>query len=680
MKYVWIAALALVPLAAAGQGMWFPHELGSRKVDMKAKGMMMKVDDVYSASGGGLNESVVHFGGFCTGEVISSKGLVLTNHHCGFDAIQSHSSIEDNLLEHGFWAASFADEKPNPGLYVDFVHRTEDVTLAVQAQIAQGKSVEEAMNAVSSAQPKPDASWVFTVKSIYAGNRFVLTAARRYPDVRLVGAPPSAVGKYGSDTDNWVWPRHTGDFSLFRVYTAPDGSPAAYSSSNVPMNVVKPLEISLSGVEEGDFTMIYGFPGRTDSYMPVSEVKQQLEVLLPARVALRTEVLRTWDSAMRVNPLVKIQYAAKYASVANAWKKWMGQIEGMSEVHGLDTLAVREAKIAAFSAEAAELAATFRAKNEDLERQRWGILYYQELIPKWDLVAWSRLVSDYLKAIEEGKDLGKYQAALRDHYKDWNPELDRRAVTRFLALWKANANVAHSELNLNYFTSSQIVESVPELPAEDGDWASFNQRVKAHPALNLSKELRNEFLALNAALLKQEQAYQAGMKQWLGLRLAHAEKVGVPIAADANSTLRVAYGRAGGFSPADGMRYTTHTTADGVLAKYRPGDYEFDLPEAYRAKLAAKEYGAYAMRNDELPVCFLAANHTSGGNSGSPAFNAKGQLIGLNFDRVWEGTMSDFYFTPQRCRNIMVDIRYVLWVVDEYAGAKRLIDEMNIVR
>ncbi|MEY4969766.1 MAG: hypothetical protein RLZZ261_1537 [Bacteroidota bacterium] len=680
MKYVWIAALALAPLAAAGQGMWFPHELGSRKADMKAKGMVMKVEDVYSASGGGLNESVVHFGGFCTGEVISSKGLVLTNHHCGFDAIQSHSSIEDNLLEHGFWAASFAEEKPNPGLYVDFVHRTEDVTLAVQAQVAQGKTVEEAMNAVSSAQPKPDASWVFTVKPIYAGNRFVLTTARRYPDVRLVGAPPSAVGKYGSDTDNWVWPRHTGDFSLFRVYTAPDGSPAAYSSSNVPMNVVKPLEISLKGVEEGDFTMIYGFPGRTDSYMPVSEVKQQLDVMLPARVALRTEVLRTWDSAMRVNPLVKIQYAAKYASVANAWKKWMGQIEGMAEVHGLDTLAAREAKIAAFSAEAAELAATFRAKNEDLERQRWGILYYQELIPKWDLVAWSRLVLDYLKAIEEGKDLGKYQAAIRDHYKDWNPELDRRAVARLLALWNANANVAHSELNLNYFVSSQIVESVPELPAEGGDWSSFDQRVKTNPALNLSKELRTEFLALNAALAKQEQAYQAGMKQWLGLRLAHAEKAGVPIAADANSTLRVAYGWAGGFSPADGMRYTTHTTADGVLAKYRPGDYEFDLPEAYRAKLDAKEYGAYAMRNGELPVCFLAANHTSGGNSGSPAFNAKGQLIGLNFDRVWEGTMSDFYFTPQRCRNIMVDIRYVLWVVDEYAGAKRLIDEMNIVR
>jgi hypothetical protein len=307
-------------------------------------------------------------------------------------------------------------------------------------------------------------------------------------------------------------------------------------------------------------------------------------------------------------------------------------------------------------------------------------LYYQELIPKWDLVAWSRLVSDYLKAIEEGKDLGKYQAAIRDHYKDWNPELDRRAVARLLALWNANANVAHSELNLNYFVSSQIVESVPDVPADGGDWASFDQRAKTHPALNLSKELRTEFLGLNAALAKQEQAYQAGMKQWLGLRLAHAEKVGVPIAADANSTLRVAYGRAGGFSPADGMRYTTHTTADGVLAKYRPGDYEFDLPEAYRAKLAAKEYGAYAMRNDELPVCFLAANHTSGGNSGSPAFNAKGQLIGLNFDRVWEGTMSDFYFTPQRCRNIMVDIRYVLWVVDEYAGAKRLIDEMNIVR
>lgn len=680
MKKIWIAALVLAPVVTVGQGMWFPHEVASRKADMKAKGMTMKVEDVYAATGGGLNESVVHFGGFCTGEVISSKGLVLTNHHCGFDAIQSHSSIEDNLLEHGFWAASYADEKPNPGLYVDFVLRTEDVTLAVQAQVAQGKSVEEAMTVVSSAQPKTDASWVNTVKPIYAGNRFVLTVARRYSDVRLVGAPPSAVGKYGSDTDNWVWPRHTGDFSLFRVYTAPDGSPAAYSSSNVPMNVVKPLEISLRGVEEGDFTLIYGFPGRTDSYMPVSEVKQQLEVLLPARVALRNEVLRTWDSAMRVDPVVKIQYAAKYASVANAWKKWIGQMEGMAEVHGLDTLAAREAKIAAFSPKASELAATFRAKNDDLERQRWGVLYYQELIPKWDLLAWSRFVSDYLKAKEEGKELEKYRTALREHYKDWNPELDRRAIARLLALWNGNPKVAHSELNLNYFTSNEVVNQVPKLPEEGGDWSAFERQVKTHPALNLSKDLRAEFLGLNASLAKQEQEYQAGMKQWLGLRLEHAERNGTSIAADANSTLRVAYGKAGGFSPADGMHYTTHTTADGVLAKYRPGDYEFDLPEAYREKLDAKKYGAYAMQNGELPVCFLAANHTSGGNSGSPAFNAKGQLIGLNFDRVWEGTMSDFYFTPQRCRNIMVDIRYVLWVVDEYAGAKRLIDEMNIVR
>ena len=683
MKKMFLAVLTTTALGSASmqaQGMWFPHEVASRTADMKAKGMVMKPATVYSATGGGLNESVVHFGGFCTGEVISSKGLVLTNHHCGYDAIQSHSSLEDNLLEHGFWAATYAEEKPNPGLYVDFVLRTEDVTLRVNSLVAQGKEPAEAMKAVAAAQPKPDASWIHSVKAIFAGNHYVLTSARRYPDVRLVGAPPSSVGKYGSDTDNWVWPRHTGDFSLFRVYTAPDGSPAEYSSSNVPMNVAKPLAISLRGVEEGDFTLIYGFPGRTDSYMPVAEVKQQLDVMLPTRVAMRHEVLRTWDSAMRVDPAVKIQYASKYASVANGWKKWIGQIEGMAEVSGLDTLAAREARVANFSAQGRALSARFAEENVRLERDRWTALYYQELLPRWELVTWSRQTSAYLKALAMGENLDKYRAALRELYKDWNPELDRRAAVRLIAAWNANPKVAHSELDLLAFTQVGVVASVPTLPSEGTSWEAFDAQAKAHFALGLNGRLRDELGAVMAGLTPAESAYQSGMKDWMAVQLEYAAAMKAPIAADANSTLRVAYGRAGGFSPADGMRYTTHTTADGVLAKYRPGDYEFDLPQAYRVKLEARQYGDYSMANGELPVCFLAANHTSGGNSGSPAFNAKGELIGLNFDRVWEGTMSDFYFTPQRCRNIMVDVRYVLWVVDEFAGAQHLIDEMNIVR
>jgi hypothetical protein len=680
MKKFFIAALALAPVLALGQGMWFPHEVAARKADMKSKGMIMKPEVIYSAKGGGLNESVVHFGGFCTGEVISSQGLVLTNHHCGYDAIQSHSSLEDNLLEHGFWAKSFADEKPNPGLYVDFVVQTRDVTLEVAQKVAQGMSAEEAVKAVAAEQPKPDASYVHSVKAIFAGNRYVLSSARRYPDVRLVGAPPSAVGKYGSDTDNWVWPRHTGDFSLFRVYTAPDGSPAEYSTANVPMKVAKPLAISLRGVDEGDFTLIYGFPGRTDSYMPVSEVKQQLDVMLPTRVQLRNEALRTWDSAMRVDPKVKIQYASKYASVANGWKKWIGQIEGMAEVHGLDTLAARETAVAAFSAEGARQVQSFAEQNDALMPQRWTALYYQELIPRWELVTWSRLTAAFLKARAKGDPLDSYQNALRELYKDWNPELDRRAAARIIAAWKANAEVGHSELDLSWFTAADKVAGIPALPAEGASWDAFAEAAKGHPALGLNGDLRAEYSGIMTELSEQERTYQEGMKAWMAVQLAHAAKQGRSIAADANSTLRVAYGRAGGFSPADGMRYTTHTTADGVLAKYRPGDYEFDLPEAYRAKLEARDYGSYTLPNGELPVCFLAANHTSGGNSGSPAFNAKGELIGLNFDRVWEGTMSDFYFTPARCRNIMVDIRYVLWVVDRYAGADRLIQEMNIVR
>ncbi|MEY3102458.1 MAG: hypothetical protein RL558_735, partial [Bacteroidota bacterium] len=478
-----------------------------------------------------------------------------------------------------------------------------------------------------------------------------------------------------------VWPRHTGDFSLFRVYTAADGSPAEYSVNNVPMNVDNPLAISLNGVEEGDFTLIYGFPGRTDSYMPASEVQQQLQTMLPTRVAMRHEVLRTWDSAMRVNPVVKIQYASKYASVANGWKKWIGQIEGMAEVSGLDTLAAREAKVAGYSPLLGHaLVQHFNKQNDALMEARWTALYYQELIPRWELATWSRLTSAYLKAVAMGDNLDKPRAALKELYKDWNPELDRRAAQRLIAAWKSNAEVGQAESDWLSFTEASVAGSVPALPADGASWEAFDAAAKAHPALGLSGSLREEYSALMGELSAAETEYQLGMKDWMALQLAYAAGSKKQIAADANSTLRVAYGRAGGFSPADGMHYTTHTTAEGVLAKYRPGDYEFDLPQAYRAKLEARDYGPYTLSNGELPVCFLAANHTSGGNSGSPAFNARGELIGLNFDRVWEGTMSDFYFTPQRCRNIMVDIRYVLWVVDRYAGADRLIKEMNIVR
>ena len=682
--------------------MWFPGGAAAQYDKMKAMGMKMSWNDIYSEGGSGsLNDVVVHFGGFCTGEVISSQGLVLTNHHCGFDAIQTHSSLENNYLKDGFWAETLADEKPNPGLYVDFIVKMEQVSLDVFPLIAQGKSEREAIAEVLEVKmanyPSKD-GYMGHIDATYAGNEYELTIARRYSDVRLVGAPPSAVGKYGADTDNWVFPRHTGDFSMFRIYTAPDGSPAEYSEDNVPMQVKKPLVVSLKGSEEGDFSMIYGFPGRTTSYLPVSEVAQQLDVMLPVRVAMRDLVLSTWDSAMRVDPAVKIQYASKYASVSNGWKKWIGQIEGMEAAHGLDTLQKREAAMVAWSSKqllnqgaAGALVASFAAQNAALENDRLGLVYWQEVLPRWELATWSRLAQDLVNTYDKGGDCGPAIAALQDFHKDFVPELDRRASKRLVTAWRAAGEenpalgvpleyFAETEAFIQGYFNPDMYNSLPAV-LSDADVAGLVAAHRNHLAFDLWPDLLAMYRAHSGKLRDPESEYAAGMKAWMHERMQAAnengEGINANIASDANSTLRFAYGRVGGLSPKDGVTYKHFTTADGILDKYIPGDYEFDLPEDLRIKLEARDYGVYANADGDLPVCFLAANHTSGGNSGSPVFNAKGELIGLNFDRIWEGTMSDFYFTPERCRNIMVDLRYVMWVVDVYAGADRLIQEIK---
>lgn len=703
MKFVYVLiGITAISFFGKAQGMWFPENAADQESRMKALGMQMDAKDIYSEDGrGSLKDAVVHFGGFCTGEVISSQGLVLTNHHCGFDAIQTHTTIENNYLKDGFWAVSFADEKPNPGLYVDFIIRMEDVTQEVDERLTTGISIKEAVAEVLELKMKdfPAADgFKGSIDPTYAGNNFELTIARRYEDVRLVGAPPSAIGKYGADSDNWVFPRHTGDFSMFRIYTAPDGRPAEYHSDNIPLKIENPLTVSLDGAEDGDFSMIYGFPGRTTSYLPVSEVIQQLEVVLPVRVAMRDLVLNTWDSAMRVDPMIKIQYASKYASVSNSWKKWIGQMEGMEAAHGLDTLQKREASIISWSdkqlqntGRAGELVSTFAAQNTALENNRLGLVYWQEVLPRWELATWSRLAQDLVNTYDKGGDCGPAIAALQDFHKDFVPELDRRASKRLVRAWRA-AGEENTLLGvpLEYFSETEafiqgyfnpdLYNSLPAV-SSDAEFVAMVEAHRNHLAFSLWPDLLDMYRAHAGSMREPEGEYAAGMQAWMKERMQAAnengEGINANIASDANSTLRFAYGRVGGLSPKDGVTYKHFTTAEGILDKYIPGDYEFDLPEDLRLKLERRDYGVYANEDGELPVCFLAANHTSGGNSGSPVFNAKGELIGLNFDRIWEGTMSDFYFTPERCRNIMVDLRYVMWVVDVYAGADRLIQEIK---
>lgn len=676
------------------QGMWLPMNLEGQESNMVAKGMKMSASDIYSVNNGSLKDAIVHFGGYCTGEVISSKGLVLTNHHCGYSAIQSHSSIDDDYLKDGFWALSEEMEKPNDGLYVDFIVSIEDVSNEVLVYLDSGMTEKEAFKAVLNSHQTQGLAMRSEVRSIYYGNQFILIVSQRFSDVRLVGAPPSAVGKFGADTDNWVWPRHTGDFSMFRIYTAPDGSPSEYSNKNIPMVSKNPLTISLSGVNEGDFSMIYGFPGRTTSYLPVNEVAQQINTMLPIRVKLRDIVLSTWDSAMRLDPMIKIQYASKYASVSNGWKKWIGQMEGMSASYGLDTLRYRQEQVVKYHSanhddafRALDLVEEFNNQISFLEKERQSVLYYQEILPRWGLLRWSRLANDIVNDSDNKVDLVKSIKVLKDFERNYNPELDRRASKGLINSW-IEAGLKDTLLNvpvkylmetsafMQGLFNKDLYDSLP-IKSHDKLDSIFVEQCRNHLAFNLWPDLLSQYRELIAKTRQKEIKFKSGMKEWMRLYMIANNSRGRDVAPDANSSMRVSWGEIGGFSPKDGKRYNYKTTAKGILEKYIPGDYEFDLPSDFRMKLESMDYGKYADEDGELPVCFLAANHTTGGNSGSPALNSKGHLIGLNFDRVWEGTMSDFYFAPERCRNIMVDVRYIMWVVDKYAGADRLISEIN---
>tara|TARA_B100001059_G_scaffold83614_1_gene81723 strand:+ start:3293 stop:5395 length:2103 start_codon:yes stop_codon:yes gene_type:complete len=686
--------LTVFNLPMYSQGMWLPNELLEQETNMKSKGMTMSASDIYSINSGSLKDAIVHFGGFCTGEVISDQGLVLTNHHCGYGAIQSHSSVQNDYLKNGFWAESFSEEKPNEGLFVDFIVSIDDVSESIQNFIAKGLSQNEAIDTFLQVNPTIGKGMRSEIKPIYFGNQFIRIISQRYSDVRLVGAPPSLIGKFGADTDNWVWPRHTGDFSFFRIYVSPNGSPAEYSPENIPLKTKNPLTISLEGVNEGDFSLIYGFPGRTSNYLPVNEVSQQIDVLLPIRVELREIILNTWDSAMRINPVVKIQYASKYASVSNGWKKWKGQIEGIDASHGIDTLKKRQERMINYHSAnnknafvAVDQLEHFNNQTESLENARKSLIYFQEILRNWELLTWSRLANNIVRLSDEDKDLKGALRALIEFEKNYNPELDRRSSRSLVQNWLlAGEKDTLLSVPIDYIRETNsflqglfnpaLYSSLPIGIAElDANFIADSCR--NHLAFDLWPDLLSRYRSLLMKTNKLEKDFQSRMKEWVSLYLSSVDEGKNIFAPDANSTMRVSYGLIGGFSPRDGANYNYNTTTEGILEKYIPGDYEFDLPQNFEIALENREFGRYADKDGQLSVCFIAANHTTGGNSGSPALNSKGHLIGLNFDRLWEGTMSDFYFTTERCRNIMVDVRYIMWVVDKYANANRLIEEIK---
>lgn len=702
-----------IVLLYAGEGMWLPLFLKQlNEKEMKSMGMKISAEDIYSINKGSLKDAIVHFGGGCTSEIISSQGLLLTNHHCGYGYIQSYSTTQNNYLRDGFWAANRGLELPCSGLTVTMISRIEDVTQEVLAgtddnmkdsdrRIIFDKNIVEIQKKIQ----KQSYEDVF-VRSFYNGNQFFAFVTLTYKDVRLVGAPPESIGKFGADTDNWVWPRHTGDFSLFRIYADKNNLPSAYSPDNIPYTPKHFLPVSIAGVKDGDFTMVFGFPGRTNEYLSREGVRQIVEEQNPVRIKLRDEALKILDKHMRTDEKIKIQYAAKYASIANAWKKWIGESQGVKQTKGLD----RKAKLDEEFQKRVDADPKFSAyKNiiQDLESnykelQNLSVAkdYYAEgfqrnvdLFNCYQRI--KKLVETYEgksdKAFNEQKNqmstdadaLFKdvnipiekevFKTLLELVVKGVDPALRSPYLMEKMRLYNRDYNLYTNDLyQQSMFTSADSIRVLNSLA-----YPQWIAKVKSDPVWLFYEEL-NYFIThgiQNRAGILEDNVAGLRRKHMKSLMEVFPEKRFYP---DANSTLRVSYGQVEGFSPKDGLMYNTQTYLDGVMEKFVPGDYEFDVPIKLRKLYESKDYGIYG-ENGKMPLAFIASNHTTGGNSGSPAIDAYGNLIGLNFDRVWEGTMSDINYDRSICRNIMVDARYILFIIDKYAGAGHLINEMKLV-
>ena len=676
---------------------------------MKTLGMKMTVADIYSVNKSSLKDAAPHFNGGCSSEVISDKGLLLTNHHCGYGQIQAHSTLQNDYLANGFWAKSLAEELPNKNLKVTFMVRIDDVTKqvlkgteSITDETEKAKLIEKNIAEVIKTAPK-EAWQENSVKAFYDGNQYILFVTETFKDVRLVGAPPSSIGKFGSDTDNWVWPRHTGDFSLFRIYADKNNRPAEYSKDNVPYKPKHFFPISLKGVKEGDFVLVFGYPGTTQEYLPSAAVAQIENVINPARIGIRDIVLKVQDSYMRKDQGIKIKYAAKYARVANYWKKWMGETKGLKKSGAVALKQQQEAKFqqaiqkANKQAQYGNLLADFNRLYKEIEPYSLAANLNSEFIYRnVDLLSNGYRLLQLQKVLEDKGEQAfndrkkNLLNTFKDVFKDNDQQVDKDVFEKAVIFYAANMPknlLANSLKNFDakaladnlygnsFLTSLSGVESVLNLSA-----AQFNEKMKSDVGIQFVRELKDMndtqvfpvYDRLNTQIHALQRTYMKAILEF--------SKPSDRIFPDANGTLRVTYGKVAGFSPADAVTYSAHTTLDGVMEKYVPGDYEFDVPQHLRDLQAKKDFGRYGDKNGKMPLCFLSTCHTTGGNSGSPAIDANGNLIGLNFDRVWEGTMSDIHYDPKLCRNIMVDIRYVLFVIDKYAGAGHLVNEMKLIK
>ena len=683
IKKLLLCAFACIAFttASADEGMWLPSLIKERIKDMRKVGFKLKASDVYSDEGASLKDAVMQFGGGCTGEFISPDGLLLTNHHCGYASIQKLSSVEHDYLTDGFWAKSRSEELPVPGLTITLLVKMEDVT----ARLATGEEKQAIIDAAKKVYNTDKAN----IDPMYYGNQYYLFVYRTFRDVRLVGAPPSSIGKFGGDTDNWIWPRHTGDFSMFRVYANANNEPADYNEENVPYRPKRYLPISTKGVEEGDFTMIYGFPGNTQEYVTSDAVDYVVNRSNPMKIALRTIRLDIISDAQSKDVATRIAYAAKHANIANAWKKWQGESFGIERLGTVDKKRAYEKEFAAWAADKPQYAhlldSMHSAYNAVIPHYFARELFNESIagIEAFNFASW--LYSQQQQGVKLTADV---QAKGRKYYlNDYRVEIDKAIAKRMIAEYVArmsetkvpkqliDAIAKHGSVDLfveEIFAGSKLLKDYP-LTSDEISTDPMVQLAgwfSQHVAANRNYAYRN--LSNVPAIEKWYRTYMQALREW------DMERAFYP---DANFTLRVSYGTVTGYENADGEYHTHLTTLDGIIAKDNPEIYDYDIPQSMRDIYESKDYGRWAIEKNgkrTVPVCFLASNHTSGGNSGSPVINGKGELIGINFDRTWRSTMSDIEFDPTICRNISVDIRYVLFVIDRIGGAGYLFEEMDI--
>ncbi len=707
---------AFIPYARADEGMWIPMLIEKYNIRlMQEKGFKLSAGDIYSVNRACMKDAVVLFGGGCTGEMISKEGLLMTNHHCGYDQIQFHSSLERDYLTNGFWAMSRSEELPNPGLTVKFLRRMEEVTDKVMngtGDMPEGPGYRKII-AENIAEIEKNATagtnYTSSVRPFYMGNQYFLLVYETFTDVRLVGAPPSSIGKFGGETDNWIWPRHTGDFSLFRVYAGKDNKPAGYSKDNVPYKPAYHFPVSLKGFKEGDFTMVFGYPGTTVEYVPSFHIDMVKNYINPKMIALRTRKIEIMEAAMKNDPLVRIQYSAKKSGVANSWKKWIGENQGLEKMKTVEKKRDLEEKLSSWIG-----SDTVRKKKYGNILNTYKVLYNE--IRQYILVnnytndvffnsgaeavgfaSNMKTLDDLLSNKAAGPEIENAKkillAAGQRFYRNYNKTVDMELFTSLMKMYGENidpgwqtpefielsrkCNGDFASIAGRLYKKSSFVSEEKFITLLEGLTPENSGRLIRDPFYRLatgvsrflSSRIKPELDRLNGEIMSLNRDYLKAQMEF------DRERIFYP---DANSTLRVAYGKIKGYNARDAVWYSHYTTLEGIMEKDNPQVYDYDVPEKLRELYRTKDYGPYA-RDGEVPVCFIADNHTTGGNSGSPVLDAYGHLIGVNFDRAWEGVASDMAFNPDQSRNISLDIRYVLFIIDKFAGAGYLLDEMTIV-